>query len=412
MSLVDLGKQLLEASKLGKTEDVRALMTNGAPFTTDWLGSSPLHFAVQFGQMETVEVLLRAGISRDARTKVDRTPLHIAAQEGHVMIVELLLSNGADIEAKDMLRMTPLHWAVEKGHIDVAQLLLSRGATISTENKFEKTALDIAISNGRADIAGLLQMSGNLVDMNSEENIVVEEVTTTETSIAVSGITIPDAGKIIHRYSLPISLGSSGATMIKTEAEDIPDGNGTTVLATLAALAEATSANNTTTTHTEALSWLETHGITMMSSGDDASLVASTLEGGQTLVLTEAGKLALKIAKHEESSDDGDSAISQSKIVTIVTGGDQFIPSGNGSPTIFRLSADGTTLESQSFEIGANGARSLALLTEEDGNSDLRRQLKEVQREAREYKIQLQKKEQEAEVYKKQLGLSKTSKLS
>lgn len=37
MSLVDLGKQLLEASKQGKTEEVRALMTNGAPFTTDWV---------------------------------------------------------------------------------------------------------------------------------------------------------------------------------------------------------------------------------------------------------------------------------------------------------------------------------------------------------------------------------------
>lgn len=37
MSLVDLGKQLLEAAKLGHTEQVRLLMSNGAPFTTDWV---------------------------------------------------------------------------------------------------------------------------------------------------------------------------------------------------------------------------------------------------------------------------------------------------------------------------------------------------------------------------------------
>ena len=143
MSLVDLGKRLLEAAKQGLTDEVRTLMSNGAPFTTDWvrpffepaskllnnvrlwieeqvldgtgtflhapiwslqLGTSPLHFAAQNGHLATAEVLLRAGISRDARTKVDRTPLHVAAQEGHAEVVELLLRNGADIEAKDMVR--------------------------------------------------------------------------------------------------------------------------------------------------------------------------------------------------------------------------------------------------------------------------------------------------------------------
>lgn len=55
------------------------------------LGTSPLHLAAQHGHYTTAEVLLRAGVSRDARTKVDRTPLHMAATEGHEVIVELLI---------------------------------------------------------------------------------------------------------------------------------------------------------------------------------------------------------------------------------------------------------------------------------------------------------------------------------
>lgn len=71
------------------------------------LGTSPLHFSAQYGHLSTAEVLLRAGISRDARTKVDRTPLHVAAQEGHSDIVTLLLQHAADIDAKDMVRPLP-----------------------------------------------------------------------------------------------------------------------------------------------------------------------------------------------------------------------------------------------------------------------------------------------------------------
>ncbi|EDO27681.1 predicted protein, partial [Nematostella vectensis] len=91
LSLVDLGKKLLEASRKGLDDEVQSLMQSGAPFTTDWLGTSSLHLAAQHGHAKTAEVLLRAGVSRDARTKVDRTPLHMASQNGHLEIVELLL---------------------------------------------------------------------------------------------------------------------------------------------------------------------------------------------------------------------------------------------------------------------------------------------------------------------------------
>lgn len=61
--------------------------------------------AAMNGHLATCEILLRSGISRDARTKVDKTPLHIAAQEGHTDIVELLLDNGADVDCQDLVSM-------------------------------------------------------------------------------------------------------------------------------------------------------------------------------------------------------------------------------------------------------------------------------------------------------------------
>lgn len=67
------------------------------------LGTSALHFAAQNNHLEVAEVLLRAGISRDARTKVDKTPLHMAAYEGHHEMVQLLLNYGADVDSRDMV---------------------------------------------------------------------------------------------------------------------------------------------------------------------------------------------------------------------------------------------------------------------------------------------------------------------
>ncbi|XP_028823993.1 GA-binding protein subunit beta-2a isoform X3 [Denticeps clupeoides] len=176
MSLVDLGKRLLEAARKGLDDEVRTLMANGAPFTTDWvipytkLGTSPLHLAAQQGHYSTAEVLLRAGVSRDARTKVDRTPLHMAAAEGHDIIVELLVRSGADINAKDMLKMTALHWAAQHGHHKVAEMLVKHGADVHALSKFDKTPFDIAVDIQHSDLMLLLQ-EGMQVNVNTDATV-------------------------------------------------------------------------------------------------------------------------------------------------------------------------------------------------------------------------------------------------
>ncbi|XP_078540882.1 GA-binding protein subunit beta-1 isoform X3 [Lissotriton helveticus] len=224
MSLVDLGKKLLEAARSGQDDEVRVLMANGAPFTTDWLGTSPLHLAAQYGHYSTTEVLLRAGVSRDARTKVDRTPLHMAAAEGHANIVEVLLKHGADINAKDMLKMTALHWATEHNHSDVVELLIKYGADVHAQSKFCKTAFDISLDNGNEDIAETLQIA------------MQEQINTNPES--------PDI-MTIQSATPQFIIGPGGVVNLTDESgvsSTVQFGNSSTsVLATLAALAEASA---------------------------------------------------------------------------------------------------------------------------------------------------------------------------
>lgn len=69
------------------------------------LGNTSLHYAAQNGHEEMCQVLIRAGVDRNAHTKVNRTPLHLAAQEGHLPIVQLFVAHGADLHAIDMVNL-------------------------------------------------------------------------------------------------------------------------------------------------------------------------------------------------------------------------------------------------------------------------------------------------------------------
>ncbi|XP_067136040.1 GA-binding protein subunit beta-1 isoform X2 [Centruroides vittatus] len=479
MSLVDLGKRLLESARLGETEEVRQLMTNGAPFTTDWLGTSPLHMAAQYGHLATAEVLLRAGISRDARTKVDRTPLHVAGQEGHVEIVELLLRHGADIEAKDMLKMTPLHWAVERGNISVIHSLLRHGADVNISNKFDKTPIDIAIDNNRNDLIQLLQEYVNnkpkikeeikpscagttKTFSNNDVKVPIAKLTnTTNIPSSQSGISFTSSpmcslGKSnrpiflhanlahIQKAAVAAAAASAIGNTPKTEVEedDVSDQSSTSVLATLAALAEATSSNTASAT-TEALQWLETHGITMFPN-DNSTLIASAIEGGQTISLTEAGRLALTWVKEQQNlaknssvpqntenslGSNGIQSVSPSgnqKVITILADQGQLPSIINNSPPSSvvvvsgsqnRGNSEGNCIESpakrlrkgsQQSSIKTYGRTSMNNI--ENEKEKLQRELDEARRQAEKYKTQLQQKEHEAEQYRKQLEEIRTAK--
>ncbi|KAL1775794.1 GA-binding protein subunit beta-2, partial [Sigmodon hispidus] len=184
------------------------------PYFSKWLGTSPLHLAAQYGHYSTAEVLLRAGVSRDARTKVDRTPLHMAAADGHVHIVELLVRSGADVNAKDMLKMTALHWATEHHHRDVVELLIKYGADVHAFSKFDKSAFDIALEKNNTEIPVILQEA-----MQNQVNVNPERASPVMNPVTVTAPFIFTSGEVVNLASF-VSSANTRAT-----SEEIEEGN-------------------------------------------------------------------------------------------------------------------------------------------------------------------------------------------
>ncbi|XP_072888897.1 GA-binding protein subunit beta-1 isoform X5 [Hemitrygon akajei] len=360
MSLVDLGKKLLEAARAGQDDEVRILMSNGAPFTTDWLGTSPLHLAAQYGHYSTAEVLLRAGVSRDARTKVDRTPLHMAASEGHANIVEVLVKNGADINAKDMLKMTALHWAVEHGHQDVVDLLIKYGADVHTPSKFCKTAFDIAVDNGDEDLIVMLQRAmENQININSDSSDTITVHSATPQFII-------GPGGVVNLTGL-VSTGTSKASVATEEV--------VTADSVDSAIQQVVSSGGqqviTIVTDDIQLSNLQAASDSMNHP------IIVTMQDGQQVLTVPATDIAEETVITEEP-------LMKRRCVEIIEN-----------------HIDSTEIEIQESSVPETCTLDSVEFSEE--KEALQKQLEEANREAQKYRQQLFEKEQEAEAYRQKL---------
>ncbi|EDW66759.1 uncharacterized protein Atac3 isoform X2 [Drosophila virilis] len=267
-TVVDLGKQLLQCARDSDVPGVKTALAHGAPFSSDWLGMSALHFAAMNNQLEICEILLQGGINMEAKTKVDRTPLHLACYFGHERIVSLFLALRCAVNARDMLRMTPLHWAVEKRHKSIVRMLLKSQADVTLVSKFGKTPIALAVLTEQADILAELEAA-----RQSQANRKFNEETEKETSDAVNSIM--DESKSIR------SLDDADMSV-----EDKMD-----VLETLR--------GHTNMLGNSALNMLKTHGIADMMQDnqidDEASkkMLNTALRNGRQLVLSEGGRMLL-----------------------------------------------------------------------------------------------------------------------
>jgi ankyrin repeat protein/L-ascorbate metabolism protein UlaG (beta-lactamase superfamily) len=157
------------AAMFDRPEVARILLAHGADANAvDKGGSTPLIWACN-GGAPTVRLLLENGAKATVRTEGGRTPLRAAVDNGNAEIVDLLLKAGADprTPAEDS-GMTPLHLAALLGYRDVAERLLSGGAETSVRDGEGRTPLDIALHYGQRGVVEALSAAGAQASRNAD----------------------------------------------------------------------------------------------------------------------------------------------------------------------------------------------------------------------------------------------------
>ena len=99
------------------------------------------HFAVQFGDVGTVERFIQDGMPVNVSGVDGWTALHLAAFGNRSDFVIRLLQAGADINKQDESGNTALHRAAWNNYDDIVKLLLAQGADINLKNRDNETPL-------------------------------------------------------------------------------------------------------------------------------------------------------------------------------------------------------------------------------------------------------------------------------
>ncbi|HTA47180.1 MAG TPA: ankyrin repeat domain-containing protein [Bryobacteraceae bacterium] len=121
-------------------------------------GTTALHWAARWDDLETARLLIRAGADAKIANHDGATPMFLAAQSGSVAMIAELLKAGVDLNAPVLSHgETALMMASRSGSVDAVKLLLDRGARIDAKDTLRgTTALMWAAEQGHAAVVELL----------------------------------------------------------------------------------------------------------------------------------------------------------------------------------------------------------------------------------------------------------------
>src|SRR2546425_1122767 len=133
-------------------------------------GTTTLHWRIRWDDLETADLLIRAGANVSAATRAGATPLQLAAINGNADMVEKLIKAGADPNAPlTKYGDTLLMMAARTGKPDAIKVLLDNGAQINAAETWGgTTALMWAVSESHPDTAKMLIDRGANTNVRSK----------------------------------------------------------------------------------------------------------------------------------------------------------------------------------------------------------------------------------------------------
>ncbi|XP_015924398.2 alpha-latrotoxin-Lh1a-like [Parasteatoda tepidariorum] len=173
-AMFENGRRALHAAaKWGNTEIALSLLL-GKPYSEknarDKNGFTPMHVAVEAGQEEFMNLLIRHRSTIGIQSYPQLlTPLHLAARNGFVKTLETLLTNTVDLNVKDMSGFTPLHNAVVGGEQVVNMIVNTRKASINAQSNTKLTPFHLAVINNDMKVAQSL-INSKEVNINAGDD--------------------------------------------------------------------------------------------------------------------------------------------------------------------------------------------------------------------------------------------------
>ncbi|UKZ71203.1 uncharacterized protein TrAtP1_012164 [Trichoderma atroviride] len=158
---------LLLALQIGNPTVVRSLIRSGTPLTRTKSGESPIHLAVESGNIQVFEELLETEEGRLIFQRDQENLINVAAERSHVPLLDHIFSGtyiSINENSKDHIFQRLMKSTVIWKDNRVLKALLNNGLSCDMKDAEGHQPLQIAAKHGNRETVGLLIEAGAAID--------------------------------------------------------------------------------------------------------------------------------------------------------------------------------------------------------------------------------------------------------